>query len=124
MIKTTQKHFEIFKKEVRKWVDIFQLNGWQIYFKHKTNKTDFGGLATILKNKVATFFFTQSFDDAVCSFTEEAIKKTARHEVIHLLLARLSCLVSERFVSENEVEEAEEEIVNILVNYINKKIVH
>jgi len=116
-MKTTKNHFNLFKKEVKKWVDIFELNDWQVYFKHKASKGVFGVLRTTLKGKVATFFFTQNWDDYACPLTKKNIKKTARHEATHLLLARFSCLASERYISGNELEEAEEEVVNKLVNH-------
>lgn len=34
-MKTTKKQFELFKKECRKWIDRFELNGWEINFTHQ-----------------------------------------------------------------------------------------
>lgn len=118
-MKTSQKHFEIFEKEVKHWVKEFGLTGWQIYFRHGgTDKGSFAGCSSNLAGKAATFFLAKNWDDVIVPLTEKNIKKSALHEVIHLVFARLSALNSARYVSEDECTEAEEEVVNIFMNYL------
>lgn len=117
-MKTTKKHFLIFKKEVLKFIDRFELNNWEICF-GLTTKTDIlSSLAIRLSGYIATFFLCENWDNRVMPLTEENVRKTAKHEVIHLLLARLAVNGAERFITPDQLTEAEEEVVRKLESII------
>ena len=120
MAKTTKKHFEIFKNECQKWIDKFQLNGWKIYFEYGgTNKNSYSTIRNNLIGHVATISFTKEWSMVGINNINKGIKETAKHEIIHLLLARFSEIGSARYTTNDEFYEAEEELVRKLEKIIN-----
>ena len=119
-MKTTKKHFELFKKEVLRLLDVFKISGWETHFKiDKKDKENLSGLKTDLVGRQAKFILNEEW--RYNDLNNEEIKKTALHEVLHLVFVRLHILAITRFVSSDEVEEAGEEAVNVLMGYILKK---
>ena len=111
MKKTTEKHLAIFREECEHWIKRLGLGGWEVnYFTceeegiHAKVHTDYGGCT-------ATAFLAKKWDDKITPLSEETIRQAARHEMIHLLLGNFSLLASSRYVSEGELEKAEEELV-------------
>ena len=120
-MKTSKKHFELFKSEFLYWIDIWKLDEWKIYFIHEQLPDSY---ACISKNvtamNVRVSFCTKWFDEGVRSLTADAIKETAKHEAIHLLLGRLSAYGSSRIVSSDELTESEEALVRKLQKLLCK----
>ena len=120
-MKVNQKQFELFKSECKKWIDIFELNNWEVAFKHNKSKNALAYCLTDVSCYKATIHLCKEWKkDEPIEFTNESIKKIALHEVLHLLLARLSDYGNSRFLSCAELGEAEEELVNKLINVFNK----
>ena len=122
MIKITKQQFQFFEKECRRWIDIFELNNWEVEIIHK--KLEDGSYAktiTNLNGYVATTFLTKEWDDEDLPCTKEEIAKTALHEVLHLLIARTRALSNSRYVSKDEIIGAEEELVNKLIHFIKNE---
>ncbi len=118
-MKTTTKHFEIFEKECRKWVDYFELNNYSIRFEvTKLAETEFAECNYDIGAASSMIGLCSNWDTSIRGLSEEQIKKYAKHEVIHLLLARFSAQAYERFINKNELKEAEEELVRKLENII------
>ncbi len=115
----TKKDFEIFKKECRRWIEKLGLGGWQVTFafqqiregdSYATIDTDFDGMvANITLTKVAKL---SAIDDK--GFRDD-IRRHAKHEVMHLLLSKLSALAGRRYCAYTDINSAEEEIVNLLI---------
>lgn len=122
MTKTTEQHFELFKKEVKKYIEEFGLKGWEVSYEHKCKDEDnYSSLRYSMMNRTATFSLTKNWGDEVTPLTSEAIRESALHEVLHLLLARFYTLAGARFIEEEELREEDEAIVTNLVNYILDK---
>ncbi len=119
-MKVTEKHFKIFKDECLRLQKEWGLTGWRIYFKHhKPEIRDaFATIRCNLENKVASIFLTKEWATEHRPLNEDELKKTAKHEMIHLVLDRLYILGINRFSREIEMKEANEEIVNILMKVI------
>jgi len=118
---TTKKHFEIFRKECQKWVKIFNLSNWQVYYEHKVIEGDaecYARLNANLYGYVALIQLNKCWKGVP---TNKGLKKSARHEIVHLLLARLGELAKSRYISGTELIEAEEEVVNRLVKYLGSR---
>ena len=118
MIKTTKKDFELFKTECNKWINHLGLAHFDIKYKWENlDKHDLDGGMTNDSNHVgyATLTLDTEIDDEHCPFS---IKGTAKHEVIHLLVRRLSEAAYYRYSSKQEIYDAEEELVNRLTYYI------
>lgn len=83
---TTPEHFALFKSEAQRFIDLFGLWDWRVDFRHELQE---GRLAVCEHNtgdgKVATLVL--STDWAEHEPISEQIRKTAFHEVCHVLLA-------------------------------------
>jgi len=117
---TTPAHFELFKKECRKWIDFFELSDWNIYFDHPNNPEG-GFLARSTFSSitlVATLFLNRNWQHDKPN--NQWVKKCARHEVIHILIGKLSVLAESRYVSEDEITPATEGLVHKIEAIMDK----
>ena len=99
-MKTTKKHFKIFKKEVKKWINYFGLWDWQIHFAHYAeNMTN--TRAKVIYNStgcLATFILnTKWHEHTEDVLNKNNIRKAAFHEVCELLLGRLTHIADDRW---------------------------
>ncbi len=118
--KTTNKHFEIFKKECEKWVDFFGLKEWDLKMVHEDCGDSNGKCLTGYSSKSAIITLTTEYE---CDGELiHSIKKTAFHEVVHLLLADLVALGRARYLESDEFENKEHEIVSKLINSVFKHV--
>jgi hypothetical protein len=111
------KDFELFKKEFKKWQEKFGLNGWEVFFKYE--KPQMGGFASVnvnLLDKTVTVRLNDELEEKDKPFKD--IKRDAKHEAIHLLLAEFSELAYNRFINSDELYRAEEELVHKLEELI------
>ena len=93
-MKTTKADFEYYKKCVQKWVDLFQLNDWEVYYVHE-NTEDYIGycLADVNSHQVTIILGT---DWGVTEINKKSIDKVAFHEVMELLLTPYHYLAKSR----------------------------
>ena len=104
------KDFEIFKKEFKKWQDKFGLNGWKVFFRYEDLGSDrHASLSYDLSGMVASAKLNSNLPDTEKQDKDPAL--SAKHEAIHLLLARLESYAMVRYVTANDIEEADEELV-------------
>ena len=120
-MKTTNKHFQIFQKEVHRLFDLYELNNWDLRFEHKSLGTADARANFNLKQYAATIALGTNISFG--GFKEEMkieeyIKECAKHEVLHCLVARVSNLARERFIDSEEFYSAEEELVIKLIKII------
>lgn len=102
--------FELFQSEFKKWQQRFGLTGYKVYFKHKSMGNN--GFANIIINQgnmVATVTLNKELLAKDKPYKD--IKRTAKHEAIHLLIGRLEQNGRYRYVSDSEIYEACEELV-------------
>lgn len=116
-MKTTKQHFEVFKGECQKWIDILKLDNWDVHYRWYLDKNSRGSCSTDLDGYVATLELSKEWRN-YDKLTDDDIKQTAKHEVIHLLLARLSQNARARYVSSDDLGESEEELVRKLEKII------
>ena len=125
MANTTQKHFEMFKKEFLRWVDRYGLTGWKLDFEHgmsnynssNGNEDRDGGANAWLKihsvtGRLATVGLSEEVDDV------KDIKQYAFHEASELLLARLCFIAEARYCQQSEIEEERHNLIRILENVL------
>jgi hypothetical protein len=119
-MKTTKKQFELFKHECQRLIERWGLHGWRVEFVHDKDDTDErASIGINLTGKAITFYFPVNWADEVKP-TDEIIIKSARHEVIHLITARLRTLAIQRFTSSDEIYEANEEVARYIEKVIKK----
>ena len=118
MAKTTKEQYELFKSECRKWIDKFQLNDYDVYFKWED--IDDADARSYIQGSHGNVTITFGEDiDFVDRDPTDYIKQIAKHEVIHSLLGRYTRLAEDRYVSEQELDNEEEHLVRKLCKIIN-----
>ena len=112
------KKFKLFKRRCEYWIERFDLSNWGVLIDvDKRDKTD-RAIAYIKvddESFLASIFYTP-LNNKKSSFAD--IDDSAKHEVIHLLLGRLSKLGNKRFCTSDEIYAAEEEVVQRLLKII------
>lgn len=106
--KLTPKHFAIFKEEVIRVTELLGLKNYELDIRQeelKNARADF----YVSSEFLATIRLAKKWDEI--KPTDEEIKLSAKHEVIHLLLHRLYLLAQSRFTTEDEIDRAEHDIV-------------
>lgn len=118
--KTTSLHFELFKVECRKWVEVFGLKGWQIHFEHNGKKDNSRASCTYdVVDRSVSFILQRDWDrDDV---TNREVRFVALHEVLELLLSSLSNLAGFRYTTKLEIEEEVHVIIRTLENILFKE---
>jgi len=108
--------FELFQSEFKRWQKVFGLTGYKVYFKYEPEEGYFATLSVDQGNMVATVTLNSELPDKDKPFKD--IKRTAKHEAIHLLVSRLEQNGRYRHASSGEIYEATEELVNRLEDLI------
>jgi len=113
-MKTTAKHFDIFKKEVYRWIDRFGLGDWRVDCYHEHNLE--GTRASCVfrcQGMAADIYLEREWKDEKIKIVN--IRSSALHEVAHILLAKLYEQATSRFgITEDQITEATEGIIRRL----------
>lgn len=120
-MKTTAKHFEIFKKECQKWIKVFGLYGHRFYYQHediKGRQIAYCIYPDDHEDRAFTLGLTVNLD---CEYSMIDIKKSAFHEVMEAFLYRIGNLARCRYVQPEEIDDEIHNIVRILENTIFDK---
>ena len=112
-MKTTEKHFKIFVDRCKYWVDKFHLDNWEVHYIHSDECGYRAKSSTNLGGYVANIHLSSKWN-GYNSISEEDLDMVAKHEVIHVLLARLSSNAKSRYMCVEDLVESEEEIVRKL----------
>lgn len=103
-------------KEFQHWcnhyINLFGLHQWKIEYIHEELNNENAIIRTHSGGKMAEISLSTK-----CTGNLRVI---ALHEILHLLLDRIHNLSKERFVSNREVDEADEEVVRTLTNVIRR----
>ena len=120
MPRTTKDHFSFFEKECQFWIDFYGLADWHVYFRHSDkHKENLAYTAVEHKSKSAVIFMTITW--AKEDITNNLIAVSAHHEVCEIMNSKLRDLATSRYVAnEDEIDEANHEIITRLQNSIFK----
>ena len=116
MKKRTKTDFADFKRYFKEYQRKFGLAGYRVYFKRQPMDGYFAEISYRQNEMVATVKLNPKLKAAGTGWKD--IKGHAKHEALHLLVARLSHLAATRFVVEEQIDEAEEELINKLEGLI------
>ena len=112
--KKTQNNFDRFKAECQKWIERVQVSDWNIaIISIPLDVEDYANTVTDLENKSATIRFNSDNEES-----HDLLEYYAKHEVMHILIGRLSSLATERYCTATELREADEALVNTLCKII------
>ncbi|UCD87146.1 MAG: hypothetical protein JSV01_05120, partial [Desulfobacterales bacterium] len=118
--KTSKRHFTLFCNEVRKFIDIFGLAGWEVYFEHKQYlSTEQAVCITDQQGRTCTIALSTQWIGL--KPTDSEVRKAAFHEVCELLLSRLNTFAKDRFVRESQIDEESHNIIRILERVLWQK---
>ena len=105
----SNKDFELFQSEFKKWQVKFSLTGYKVYFKYEPLDGAFADTVIQQTDMVVTVRLNSKLPEKDKPFKD--IKRSAKHEAIHLLLGRLEQNGRHRYISSDEMYEATEELV-------------
>jgi hypothetical protein len=108
--KTTKADFEKFKKTALKYQQKLGLIEYDIYFVHGSDHQ--GECDVNIMGKAATLYLGDEVN------VVRPVESIAKHEVLHLLLARFESLARHRFVNEDDIAEENEALVRKLEKLI------
>jgi len=101
--------FELFQKTFMTYRAKFGLTGYKVFFEHgPLEDGDFGAIVISQEDMTATVRLSSNLTKR-SKMVKDPVR-TAKHEALHLLTARLVELCKERFVSPSEIHEASEEL--------------
>ena len=119
-MKTTKKHFKIFKRECRKWIEILGLKDWEFSFHH----AEVPGF----RNASSEYHITDRYADIYLfpklhrqKATEKVVRMLAFHEICEVVLGPLYVNAIERHVSRAEINESTHTVIVILQNVLYPK---
>lgn len=101
--------FELFQKEFKRWQQKFGLTGYQVYFKYEPMDDAYADIIINQGSMVVTARLNSKLSDTAAPHRD--VRKSAKHEALHLLVGRLEQDGRYRFSSANEIYEASEELV-------------
>jgi len=119
-MRTTTKHFAQFKRHARKWLANFGLVSWEVVYLH----------TELLAPRLAECGIDPSGNFADLTLgtawgdmprTSECMDQVACHEVLHILLAKLTTIASERWTTERELEDEEHVVIRALLQFLFPK---
>jgi hypothetical protein len=114
-MKTTKKQYDTFVNECVRLQKEWGLINWHIYFEHTDKVNGYADIGTCT-NYVCTVRMAKSIDKEEVKHFDPI--KSARHEMIHLILGRLSDLAKSRNYTSSDYFDAEEECVLRLMSII------
>jgi len=110
------KDFALFQSEFKRWQKLFGLTGYKVYFKYEPLDSSFADISINQGDMVAVVTLNSKLPDGDKPYKD--IKRSAKHEALHLLAGRLEKNGRCRYISESEIYEATEELVFRLENLI------
>ena len=121
-MRTTKKHFKIFKEEAEKWIANFGLLDWDAQVEHGNVQNDMNAAECQYNTSAREAVIRLSKDFTISNhFTDKDVQEAAFHEVAELLLANLSSLAERRYVTQTELEAARHSVIARLLNYFYRR---
>lgn len=114
-MKTNKADFDFFKSECSRWIKAWNLDGWGIEFRHEPLRDRYAEISFNIEARKAAVFFATEINGP---YTRDQMAESAKHEMVHLMLARLAEYGAQRFVAKTALIEAEEELVQKLLRLL------
>lgn len=114
-MKLTEKHYKLFQNYCFEYQKKFELMNWNIAFEFKKLGDGRAQAAFDLEAHNVTLGLNTEWNETVVKYSDEKLKDTAKHEMLHVLLARLGELGQYRYVMQRELVAAEHEVIQKLL---------
>ena len=118
-MKTAPEHFDIFKKECQKWIEIFGLKNWEVNYYHKkdSNKNTLAWTSYNYEGRVVNVYLNTEWRNK--DLSEYEFKKSGFHEAIEILLYPIRYIGECRYVQGAfEIDIAIHDVIRILENVL------
>lgn len=109
---TTARHFAIFKAECARCVKRFHITGWRVEYLHEKAETR-AECRSDAVNQVVVLVLSTEWGDQIAP-TDALVRRTARHEVIHLIVDKLNEASQFRYITKEQQKHALESTVRHL----------
>ena len=110
---TSESDFELFEATAKRLLDKLNLTDIDVFFIHETSIPDsLAGYRFQYTASKAVLFLSKEWN---VQPTEELIRRQAMHEVLHILLGRLSVQASDRSFDVSEFTSTEHQVINRLI---------
>jgi len=110
-METTKKHLEIFENECNKWIDKLSVTDWDIRICGLGKMDSLAKTQLGLRGRTASVWLNEEYDEINDFNGKGYLQKIAKHEIIHVLIGRLTCLSDEKYITDDERYESVEELV-------------
>ena len=115
----TKKHFKIFKRACRKWLKKLGLADWLVYYSMSFEIEHYAEICTSRTERATTIYLCGRWPLAeIHPLNEKNLEASAKHEILHLLVADLADLARDRYSTEEEIDCAEESLVERLMKIV------
>lgn len=114
-MKTTEKHFELFKHEAKKWVNAFGLREYELHFKHEEIDESLAQCGVNEQARLSMIYLNKDWSGEV-PLNNTEVKKAACHEVLELLLCRLRAYADIKNGTPELVDGEVHRIIQVLLN--------
>ena len=100
----SRRQFEVFKAECDRWIEFFNLNDWEVYYKKVEDDENRGSIIVDVSARTANIYLMMDWGNHPVRITDEEVKKVAFHEACELLLSPIMYMVGQRYdLSESNV---------------------
>jgi len=119
MPRSTAKHFKVFKEECEKWLKIYGLQRYRVFYEHDELENCLGGCNTDQPSMQAVIQLGKDWHSNPLNNKE--VKIVAFHETTELLLARLHDLATARNSPMEDIHSARHEVIRVLERILYPK---
>ena len=116
VLKTTKKHFEIFKSACLKYFKEWQLDDWDVYFEHVDLKDSRAHINITHNARMVEISLSTTWDDSLVD--KKSLEAVAKHEVLHALLGPITTLTRSRCVTSDEIVHGEHMVLMKLMKLL------
>ncbi|MDD4804796.1 MAG: hypothetical protein PHN69_06555 [Candidatus Pacebacteria bacterium] len=112
-----KKQIDLFFKEFKYWQNKLGLGHIEVYEVVEDTTNSFATI-NYHSHGISTLTLNPIFDTFAIKNIETSLRKTAKHEAMHLLLGEFSLMAGARCVTKDELDDAEEHLVRRLMGLI------
>lgn len=109
---TIRDVFTVFQEEFTYWQQVFGLDGYKVYYKFEPLCNSYAEIHADQELMATTVILNSELNDEELEHFNP--QRVAKHEALHLLIGRLAGYANNRFISEPQLTESIEELVNKL----------
>lgn len=119
-MKLTKKHYQLFRAECEKNLELLGLKSWKIYYQFKKLDNCFGNAQWSYSGKVATITLSNDFPKPFDNLNKQ-IKETALHECLEIFLGNISTMAGRRDYVQDDFDAEIHGVIRTLEKLLTRK---